>query len=330
MQGPPTTDDAGEPIAQIGRFEEREREARGCLFQDLFEGGRAEIQKPHTQNFVTTHTLFLAPGGPEGPSSYEFGTTYATQKLFLRGGVSHSGDVQGTGRFEFTSRLAAMLRGQVGSGVQVMMIEPEYKGRSFIASGFLRRQAQSMPGMGSMKFWQYMMGYNQGFSWAPKWTVGASVQGCIGLPNGQTQSGLEAGFRYQHTVPKMEQAETRGNDFVVCGSLSSDLTLSASYAHKVAETDKSKIWLGTDLRLKPLEIDAFNAGQGTVGAASIGYQIDLRQSSLKGFLDSTGKVSTTVEERLNPAVSLLVSAELDHAKEDYKFGFGMNVGGGMQ
>jgi len=78
-----------------------------------------------------------------------------------------------------------------------------------------------------------------------------------------------------------------------------------------------------------MDIEGYAGGQTQVAQASVGYQIDLQQSSLKGFMDSTGKVSTTVEERLNPAISLLVSAELNHAQEDYKFGFGMNVGGGM-
>ena len=63
---------------------------------------------------------------------------------------------------------------------------------------------------------------------------------------------------------------------------------------QVAESEKSKIWLATDLRLKPSSQDMklFQAGQGQVATASVGYQIDLRQSSLKGFLDSTGKVCT--------------------------------------
>jgi len=332
MQGPPTSDEIGTPIAQIGKFEERQREAQGCLFQDLFEGGRAEIQKPHSQFFATTHTLFLAPGGPQGPSSYDFGATYASHKMFMRGGVSHTGDMNATGRFEYSNRLSSLVRAQVGAGQQLLMLEPEYKGSSFVAAGTLRRQAQmaqGMQGMQSMKIWQYSMSWNQGFGFCKALTAGASLGGCIGLPGGQTQSQLEAGFRYHHQVPKVQQAETGGNDFVICGGVTSDIALSASYAHKVSESDKSKIWLATDLRLKPMDIEGYAGGQTQVAQASVGYQIDLQQSSLKGFMDSTGKVSTTVEERLNPAISLLVSAELNHAQEDYKFGFGMNVGGGM-
>merc|ERR1719272_1152760 len=161
-----------------------------------------------------------------------------------------------------------------------------------------------------LKIYQYSMGYNRGFTAAPNFTLGGAVSGFIGHPQGAISS-MEGGFRYQHTVPKVEA----GNDFVVCGSVSSaDKSMTASYAHKVSETDKSKIWLATDLRLKPSSIDAHLRGEDTVGAASVGYQIELQQSTLKGMLDSSGKVSVSVEERLNPAVSLLVSTELDHAK----------------
>jgi hypothetical protein len=33
-----------------------------------------------------------------------------------------------------------------------------------------------------------------------------------------------------------------------------------------------------------------------------------------------------LEEHLNVGVNFLLSAEIDHAKKDYKFGFGMTIG----
>ena len=39
-----------------------------------------------------------------------------------------------------------------------------------------------------------------------------------------------------------------------------------------------------------------------------------------------GKVAGYLEERINVGVNFVLSAELDHAKKDYKFGFGMLVG----
>lgn len=47
---------------------------------------------------------------------------------------------------------------------------------------------------------------------------------------------------------------------------------------------------------------------------------------MRGKLDSNGVVAAFLEERLNMGVNLLLSAEIDHSKKDYKFGFGMTVG----
>ena len=39
-----------------------------------------------------------------------------------------------------------------------------------------------------------------------------------------------------------------------------------------------------------------------------------------------GKFSAFLEERINVGVNFLLSAEIDHVKKDYKFGFGLTVG----
>ena len=39
-----------------------------------------------------------------------------------------------------------------------------------------------------------------------------------------------------------------------------------------------------------------------------------------------GKIGALLEERVNVGVNFMLSAELDHARRDYKFGFGMTVG----
>ena len=43
-------------------------------------------------------------------------------------------------------------------------------------------------------------------------------------------------------------------------------------------------------------------------------------------VDTDGKVGAYLEERVNVGVNFILSAELDHVKKDYKFGFGMTVG----
>ena len=60
--------------------------------------------------------------------------------------------------------------------------------------------------------------------------------------------------------------------------------------------------------------------------AAVGYDYTLRQARLRGRIDSEGKIAALVEERINVGVNFLLSAEIDHVKKDYKFGFGLTVG----
>lgn len=48
--------------------------------------------------------------------------------------------------------------------------------------------------------------------------------------------------------------------------------------------------------------------------------------ALDPLLSPDGKIGAYVEERLSVGINFVLSAELDHVKKDYKFGFGLNVG----
>lgn len=89
--------------------------------------------------------------------------------------------------------------------------------------------------------------------------------------------------------------------------------LFATYARKV----NPKCTLATEL---------FVDGRTRESQVSLGYRFDLRQASVTGIIDSSGRVAAIVEEKINPGFALTLSAELDHGKEDYKFGIGVTFG----
>ncbi|KAG2541143.1 hypothetical protein PVAP13_9NG606300 [Panicum virgatum] len=86
-----------------------------------------------------------------------------------------------------------------------------------------------------------------------------------------------------------------------------------SYVQKVSE----KVSLASDFMYNQMSKDV---------TASFGYDYLLRQCRLRGKIDSNGVVAAYLEERLNMGVNFLLSAEIDHCKKNYKFGFGMTVG----
>ncbi|CAH2036332.1 unnamed protein product [Thlaspi arvense] len=63
--------------------------------------------------------------------------------------------------------------------------------------------------------------------------------------------------------------------------------------------------------------------------ASVGYDYILRQCRLRGKIDSNSVTSAYLEEYLpiagNVGLQFLLSAEVDHVKKDYKFGFGVTL-----
>ncbi|CAN6443116.1 unnamed protein product [Victoria cruziana] len=117
----------------------------------------------------------------------------------------------------------------------------------------------------------------------------------------QRKSGI--GFAARYNTDKM----------VATGQVASTGIVALSYVQKVSE----KVSLATDFMYNQMTRDV---------TTSVGYDYLLRQCRLRGKLDSNGCVAAFLEERLNMGVNFILSAEIDHWKKDYKFGFGMTVG----
>nr|CAB3500968.1 unnamed protein product [Digitaria exilis] len=106
-----------------------------------------------------------------------------------------------------------------------------------------------------------------------------------------------------------------GANYIQVGTLQVASTgiVALSYVQKVSE----KVALASDFMYNHMSKDV---------TASFGYDYLLRQCRLRGKIDSNGVVAAYLEERLNMGVNFLLSAEIDHCKKNYKFGFGMTVG----
>lgn len=106
-----------------------------------------------------------------------------------------------------------------------------------------------------------------------------------------------------------------------CASLDADTT----QAH--ASVSGAALWFMDSMLLQvTLASDFMYNWNQREPSASFGYDYMLRQCRLRGKIDTDGKVGAYLEERVNVGVNFILSAELDHPKKDYKFGFGMTVG----
>jgi len=388
-----------EIICGLPKFEELPREARTCLFQDNFVGGKVDIQKPHSQNFATTHSLMLT--APGEPSEYAFGANFFDSKLLMVGQLKNSRDTNGTMRYEFTKRLSAMWRMQIengkederfqckpfilgtekfgglgGGGMDFFRMDLDYKGEKFVSNLNMQRVRhvlipdQQFGGpprnLTEMEEGNFRDDTIKAFQCQTQHTHFITEKLCIGgsltgtyqfqgpptnlLPTSNPLPDWmsSVGFRYDPKdfvvtgsitrAPKRGQPGEEQDTFAKRLWFDSQFALKAEYAHKVVDKEAmggNSIWLAAEFECDP---DPAGFGDASSWApqssASLGYMISLasqgvRQSTVKGKITTEGMVTGTVEEQLNQAVSLVMNASLDHATSEYRFGFGMQVGGGM-
>ena len=59
----------------------------------------------------------------------------------------------------------------------------------------------------------------------------------------------------------------------------------------------------------------------------LGYEFKLRTAIFKGLISSDTTCTAVLEEHIQPGINLVLSGQLNHKKQDYKFGCGLTIGG---
>lgn len=85
----------------------------------------------------------------------------------------------------------------------------------------------------------------------------------------------------------------------------------------VKHVSPGRMTLVADLTLNPLTLDS----QTVLGA-----EVNMKQSRFLTTVDNGGKLAALLESRVVPnAVTLILSAEIDHAKAEYRTGYGFQL-----
>jgi mitochondrial import receptor subunit TOM40 len=88
----------------------------------------------------------------------------------------------------------------------------------------------------------------------------------------------------------------------------------ASYMHRV----NPKTAYATEMYIDGRTMDSH---------VSLGYRFDLTTSSVTGNIDSSGRVAAVLESRINPILTFNLTGEIDHARGESRFGWGVSLGG---
>ncbi|XP_058107623.1 mitochondrial import receptor subunit TOM40-1-like isoform X2 [Magnolia sinica] len=275
-------------------FEEIQREALMSLKPELFEGMRFDFTKGLSPKFSLSHSLFMGSAAIPSQSAEPIKVPTAHYEFganFLDPKMMLVGRILTDGRL--TARVKCDLTDNLTLKINAQIQNEPHFSQGTFNFDYKGKDFRSQFQMGNGAF--YNVNYIQSVS--PHLSLGTEV---FWLGH-QRKSGIGLAARYN--TDKM----------VAAGQVASTGIVALSYVQKVSE----KVSLASDFLYNPMTRDA---------TASVGYDYMLRQSRLRGKLDSNGCVGALLEERLNMGVNFLLSAEIDHKKKDYKFGFGMTIG----
>lgn len=284
------------PLPEPNRFDDISSESREVLFMDSFDGARFDFSKmllrePSMQKqFAYTHKLWLGSRMLRSGYHYGFDAIFVdTSGVLLTGGLDILGNVQGRYRQQYSM----IGLPQVVTNLQFQV--PEGPNPAvFILDGDYEgsdwnAQVKMMPG--SFYQFQYMQSISKSLS------IGCD----FAHPIGQL-SVLGTGFRY-----------CDNRNFASMTYHSNGLAM-LSYARKV----NPQFSMSSDLKIETTSHES-NWSLG------LSYHPS-NFTVIKASVDGTGKVASTCEEIVLDSFRLVFSSELDHAKTDYKFGFGITVG----
>ncbi|KAJ0232185.1 Mitochondrial import receptor subunit TOM40-1 [Hirschfeldia incana] len=276
-------------------YEEVHREAYMSLKAENFEGFRFDFSKGLNQRFSLSHSVMM---GPTEVPSQSPDTAIKIPTAHYEFGANYfdpklmlSGRVMTDGRLN--ARVKADLTDKLILKANALLTGEPHMSHGVFNFDYMGKdyRTQLQLGNGALVGATYIQ------SVTPRLSLGGEVFWAVVPRN----SGIGYAARYE-TDQMVASAQVASTGSVVM-----------NYVQKISE----KVSLATDFVYNYFSRDV---------VASVGYDYILRQSRIRGKIDSNGVTSALLEERLSMGLNFLLSAEIDHKKKDHKFGFGLTVG----
>lgn len=275
-------------------YEEIHREAFMSLKPELFEGMRFDFTKGLNQRFSLSHSVFMGPMEIPSQSSETIKIPTAHYEFganFIDPKLMLFGRIMTDGRLN--ARVKCDLTDNLSFKGNAQLTNEPHMSHGMAYFDYKGKDYRSQFQLGN--------GALLGANYIQSVTPNLSFGGEVFWAGQHRKSGI--GYAARYNTDKM----------VATGQVASTGLVALSYVQKISE----KVSLASDLMYNYMSKEA---------TASFGYDYILRQCRLRGKIDSNGCASAFLEERLNMGLNFILSAELDHRKKDYKFGFGLTVG----
>jgi len=282
-------------LPQPVRYEELQKENIMSLRPDVFEGMRFDFTKPLNQNFSLSHSIAMGNEQIQTPNPDQIYKMPASTYEFGANLIGNKGMM--IGRMVHDGRFSGRVKYDLTDNVSVKLQSQLDKENRYSQTMF-DLDFKGLDWNGQLK-----VGNSQfvGVNYFQSVTNNLALGGEAFYLGSQRKSGIGLAMRHQ-SDPGIATCQIANTGMLSC-----------TYHHKVSE----KVFLASEFMWN------WNLREAT---AAVGYDYILRQCRLRGKVDSSGVITAFLEERLNVGVNFVLSAEVDHFRKDYKFGFGMNVG----
>jgi len=286
---PPVVEQTKNP----GKFEDLNKESKEITGdQDSFDGLKCDLGKVFHDTFQVSHSVGL--GSAQEAANYSFSASWVggidprnikPPKTLLHGRINTDGQLIGRYFQYLMPKLQLKVIGQTSN-------EPHNNGVH------TELEYSGDDWHGQMK-------------WINPGTYGISYHQAI---TQRFSMGCDLFYRYQQSF----SMATYGMRYNTGKSISTAVVNSSSAAFSYSQILSKQVRLSTEL--------VFGASpNGIESKYTLGMDYSLRMSTFRAHIDSGGRVVTYLEEMLNPNTKVLLSAELDHKKKQYKFGMGLSL-----
>lgn len=268
------------------------------VFPQPFEGCKLVINKGLSNHFQVSHTLQLSG---IGPGAYHFGATYVGNKQtgpneafpVLLGDIDTNGSLNAQMIHQFTDRIRGKTIIQTQKSVWVLIqSDAEYRGNDFTAS--ITTANIDIINNSGVVVGHYLQ----------RMTPSVDVGGELLYQYGSQEAAM------------MSVAGRYTSDRWIASATLGQTGWHLSYWHKGNENVKVGVEYEYNTRARDSSVSA-------------GYQMEVPKSNItfRGMLDTNWTVAAVMEKRLPPLpFTFVLSGMINHAKNQSRFGFGLNIG----
>lgn len=286
-----------------GTVENLQKEVKNTELNNyIFDGARADLSKTLSAQpvFQVTHSFALA--SQVAMPSYNFGALFINNSgLYMQGNVDHEGNVNARlnqawgGSTTNTTKIQAQLSSR--DGHNMIQMEQDYQGRDYSVN--LRAINPSPTDLTGIYMGNYLQSLTR--------NLAVGVEALYQRPTPmQSETNVSYMFKYTSGL----------RDWIATAQFQPAGILMASYWQKLSE----KLDVAAEL-----SVIAAQQAQRRTAVATLSAKYELRMSTFRAQLDSTGKVSALLEQRFAPTFAFLFAGEIDHFKNAAKVGVGVMI-----